>query len=211
MEFENSLAAFRRAVQDGADAVELDVHATADGEIVVHHDDTIAGQPIASLPAATVRRHLLPNGEPIPTLDQTLDVIGPRLTVFVEVKGLSSGDDDSLLAVIAAGPAPDNCQVHSFDHRIVKRLRALRPALRTGILSCGFPVDPLRQVTDAGAVALWMEQSLIDDALVGAVHEGKARVYAWTVDDPRRLRALAGMGVDGLCTNHPARAREALA
>ena len=67
IELENSLAAFRAAAGQGADAVELDVHATQDGELVVHHDPSIMGLPIAQASMRDLSRLRLPNGEPLPT------------------------------------------------------------------------------------------------------------------------------------------------
>lgn len=200
---ENSLAAFRLALDLGADAVELDVHATADGRIVVHHDPTIGGRPIAETPFDDVRQTTLPNGEPVPTLDDALDVLGDGVTVYVEVKALSAVHDDSLLAVLDAGPAPHHAHVHSFDHRIVRRLRDARPDLVIGILSASYPVDPLIQLERSGAGELWQEQSLVDGELVTGVHRKGARIIAWTADDPDRIRALHELGVDGICSNTP--------
>ncbi len=121
-EVENSLAAFRAAMQLGADAVELDVHATADGTLVVHHDEAIAGRRIPQLTAQQVAELRLSNGEPIPPLAHVLEAIGPRLQVLVEVKSLPPKFDDRLLEALRQGPNPDAYAVHAFDHRIVRRL-----------------------------------------------------------------------------------------
>lgn len=203
VEPENSLAAFRAAVRLRADAVELDVHASADGELFVHHDETLDG--VHHLPhtaAARIRAHRLPNGEPIPTLADALAVLG-RLAVFVEVKSLAPRDDDRLFAILDAGPNPGGYAVHGFDHRIVRRLAERRPGLRCGVLSASYLMRPLAALEDARATALWQEHRLIDRELVATVHGGGALVYAWTVDAPDRMRQLAALGVDGLCTNHP--------
>src|SRR5207253_8966055 len=132
-------AAFRVAAQLGADAVALDVHATADGAIIVHHDETIAGRPIPQLTAQQVGELRLANGEPIPTLAQTLAVIGPRLQVFVEVKSLPPRFDDRLLETLRRGPNADGYAVHAFDHRIVQRLGALSRGRRRGRVSAAYP------------------------------------------------------------------------
>src|SRR5204862_438442 len=84
-ERENPLAAFCAAAGQGADGVEIDVHATIDGEIVVHHDPSVLGLPIAQARWRDLATVPLANGEPIPTLAQALDVLG-KLKVFVEVK-----------------------------------------------------------------------------------------------------------------------------
>ncbi|MBI4499666.1 MAG: glycerophosphodiester phosphodiesterase [Gemmatimonadetes bacterium] len=208
---ENSLAAFRRAVRDGADGIELDVHATADGELVVRHDGMLAGQAIAKLPLRDVRMHTLQNGEAIPTLAEALAAIGPDQTAFIEVKTLAPGVDRRLFEVIDRSPAPQQCHFHSFDHRIVRRLRTARPELEFGILSSSYPVRPLEQLENAGARELWQEAPLIDRALTAAVHDWGGRVYAWTVDDLARMQVLADLGVDGICTNRPGLARSGLA
>ena len=202
-EVENSLAAFRAAAQLGADGVELDVHAAADGTIVVHHDDTIAGRSILQLTAQQLADMRLPNGEPIPTLAQALEAMGPRLHVFVEVKSLPPKFDDRLVDALRQGPNPDGYAVHAFDHRIVQRLGRRSPALRRGVLSVSYAVRPLVALEDAGATILWQERTLVDRALVDALHGAAMQVVAWTVDDPAEMRRLLEIGVDGICTNRP--------
>jgi glycerophosphoryl diester phosphodiesterase len=207
VEVENSLAAFRAARRLGADAVELDVHASADGELFVHHDETLDGtHHIAQSAGAAVRACRLANGEAVPTLAEALDACGP-LGVFVEVKSLSAARDERLLATLDAGPNPRGYAVHSFDHRIVRRLAERRPSLPCGVLSASYLVKPLAVLADAHATALWQEHRLVDADLVAAVHGAGGVVYAWTVDAPERMRRLIAMGVDGLCSNRPDLAR----
>jgi glycerophosphoryl diester phosphodiesterase len=208
---ENSLAAFRKAVALGAQGIELDVHATADGRLAVFHDGVLGGSPIARLPWDRVRRHRLANGEPIPALEEALEAIGDRTLVFVELKTLPPSWDDALFTALEGAPAPTNCRVHAFDHRIVRRLRSQRPKLECGVLSASYPVDPLRQVSDALAVDLWQEESLIDPELMDLARRNGISVYAWTVDDPERMKLLASWGVSGICTDRPDLALEVLA
>jgi glycerophosphoryl diester phosphodiesterase len=204
---ENSLAAFRLAGELGADGVELDVHASADGALFVHHDETVDGvHHIAHTAAAKLGALRLSDGSPLPTLSQALDACG-ALRVFVEVKSLAPAFDDRLFDALDRGPHPAHYAVHSFDHRIVRRLAERRPSLRCGVLNGSFPVRPAVILEDARATALWQEQRLIDRALVDAVHQADAVIYAWTVDEPQRMRDLLAIGVDGICTNHPDRAR----
>jgi glycerophosphoryl diester phosphodiesterase len=210
LEPENSLAAFRAAVRLGADGIELDVHDTADGVLVVHHDPRLGGRPIRELCAADLPAHALPNGELVPTLPQALAAIGRDCRVFVEVKTLAPEHDPALFVALDGGPAPSRYHVHGFDHRIVRRLTSQRPGLVGGVLSTSYPVDPWRQLAVAGAEELWQEASLIDRALVDGARARDIRLYAWTVDDIGRARELAGLGVDGLCTNRPDLIRSAL-
>src|ERR671927_2033492 len=92
-EYENSRAAFRRAVMLDADGIELDVHATLDGVIVVHHDPEIPGAgPIAMLTGAEARQLRIRNGESLPLLSEVLELVGDR-EVYVEVKTLPEHHD----------------------------------------------------------------------------------------------------------------------
>jgi glycerophosphoryl diester phosphodiesterase len=209
-ETENSLAAFRRAVRDGADGVELDVHATSDGDLVVVHDAILDGQAIASMPFREVRRHRLPNGDLLPTLSEALETIGARTLTFIEVKAMEAAHEQRLLSIIETAPAPENCHVHSFDHRIIARLGKHRSRAQLGVLSCSYLVQPASQIDQAGAGVLWQEESMIDRELVDVVHRADGKIYAWTVDSPSRMTALASIGVDGICTNRPALAKSVL-
>jgi glycerophosphoryl diester phosphodiesterase len=209
-ELENSLAAFRAAGLLGADGVELDIHATADGALVVHHDETIAGRHIPHLTARQVRELRLHNGEPVPLLPDALDAAGARLAVFVEVKALAPQFDERLFDALGHGPNPSGYAVHSFDHRIIRRLGLERPALPRGVLSSSYLVHPLAALEDAGATTLWQERTLVDGALVETLHGAGMRLLVWTVDDPAEMRRLLDLGADGLCTNHPEVGRQAV-
>jgi len=202
IELENSLAAFRAAAGQGADGVELDVHATLDGEVVVHHDPSIMGLPLAQARMKDLSLVRLSNGEPLPTLAQALDVLG-RLKVFVEVKVLDPKWDQHLLDLLDGGPNPSGYAVHSFVSQVVRRLREQRPNLPTGILSEVATPNPEQTLEDAGAQTLWQERSTLSQSLVQTVHGRGASIIAWTVDKQADIERLVNWGVDGICTNHP--------
>lgn len=210
-EYENSRAAFRRAVMLDADGVELDIHVTGDGEIVVHHDPDLPGfGPIALLSAAQTSQVRLPNGERLPLLQEVLGLLGQH-DVWVEVKSLPPAFDAALLEALDQGPAPARYAVHSFDHRIIRRLGEARPALSRGILLTAHLDDPVAALRAVGATTLWQEWQLVDQELVRRVHQSGARIIAWTVNEIGDLERLVRLGVDGLCSNYPDRIRVALA
>ena len=211
-EYENSRAAFRRAVMLDADGVELDIHATQDGGIIVHHDPEIPGAgPIAELSLAEARRLHIPNGESLPMLAEILDLVGDR-DVWVEVKSLAPAYDGVLLAILDRGPAPHRYAIHSFDHRIVHRLGEARPNLRRGILlSSACLHDPVGVMRAVGATTLWQEWQQVDQELVTLSHEAGCAVIAWTVNEIGDLDRMVRLGVDGLCGNYPDRIRVAIA
>lgn len=205
---ENSIRAFELAVENPwgpCDAIELDIHTTRDGDILVHHDSILAsGRMISTSTAVEVRRELLKDGSRIPTLAEVLAISG-RLTVHIEVKGIQERFDEVLLSQIRGAPSPERCQIHGFDHRVVARIGAQAPELTTGVLSSSYPLDPIGPVLAAGARVLWQEADLIDAELVSRAGGAGISVIAWTVNDAKRAAELAGMGVAGLCGNWPER------
>ncbi len=202
---ENSLAAFHHARVLGADAVELDIHATRDGVLLVHHDAVVPG--IGLIPhhsAAELSRYRLANGEALPTLSAALDA-ATGLDVWVEVKTLPPSSDSVLLELLDRGPTPECYAVHGFDHRIITRLGRLRPALKRGALLASYLVDTVAAVRETGAATVWQESHLIDELLVQTLHLSGLSVVAWTVNDDAEAARLIGIGVDGLCGNFPDR------
>jgi glycerophosphoryl diester phosphodiesterase len=210
-EYENSRAAFRRAVMLDADGVELDIHATSDGGIVVHHDPDLPGHgAIAQLSLAEARQARIRNGEQLPLLAEVLELVGNR-DVWVEVKSLPAAFDQQLLDIIDRGPAPGRYAIHSFDHRIVYRLGQARPALRRGVLLSAYLRDTVSVMRAVGATTLWQEWQLVDQELVNQVHDSGGMVVAWTVNELGDLDRMVRLGVDGLCGNYPDRIRVAIA
>ena len=210
-EYENSRAAFRRAIMLDADGVELDIHATRDGGIVVHHDADIPGVgPISQLTLGETRQLRIPNGETVPTLTEILDLVGDR-DVWVEVKGLAATYDQVLLTILEKGPAPHRYAVHSFDHRIVHRLGEKQPTLQRGILLSAYLRDSVAVMQSVGATTLWQEWQQVDQELVTQVHKAGSTVVAWTVNEIGDLDRMVRLGVDGLCGNYPDRIRVAIA
>lgn len=194
---ENTLPAFVRAGERGADAVELDVHATADGVVVVHHDPDVGlsvfgRRGIAELEWPELHRAA---GD-IPRLSDVLQAVPESVTLYVELKG--SGVERLTAAELGASP---RCAVHSFDHPAVARMRELAPEIPRGILFDHYPADVEESMRFASARDVWPEWRLIDERLVSTVHAAGGRVIAWTVNSRREAERLVRLGVDGLCSD----------
>jgi glycerophosphoryl diester phosphodiesterase len=206
----NTIAAFAEAVAQGADWVELDVHLTADGEIVVHHDPVLAdGRVLGELSAAD-----LP--DVIPTLAEVLAACSP-LAVNVEIKpdGVDALRSTLIAKVVellqSEAPSRDFL-VTSFDHDICDQVRALDATLPTGLLNAhgdSLQAD-LDRAGSAGHVAINPWFGLVTKEFVDRAHALGIAVNVWTVDDPEQMRALADMGVDAIITNVPSLCREVL-
>lgn len=204
-EQENSRASFRRAKVLGAEAVELDVHATRDGAVVVHHDSALPGLGrISDLSLQAVQEHRLPNGETVPLLAEALPLLR-GLDVWVEVKGMEEYFDAVLLRALAEGPEPERYGIHSFDHRVIRRLGERDGAFRRGVLLEARLIDPLPVLAAAGASVLWQAQAYVDRALVDELHRAGRRVIAWTANSEVDIARLIACGVDGVCTDFPER------
>lgn len=205
---ENTLAAFAVALDQGADAIELDVHATADGVVIVHHDPDIVDMAAASrrrrrladMTWDLVQRVKLSGGESVPRLADVLTLAAGRARVYVEIKGRNI--EQAVVQTIRASGA--ECAVHSFDHGAIGRVRELASELPRGLLlDEGDPQarDVARLIDRYGARDLWPHRSLVNEALVSAAHRAGARVVVWTVNDVAQARALVALDVDALCTD----------
>ena len=203
---ESTLAGFALALDLGADGVELDVHATSDGVVVVHHDPVLPD-------GREIGRHTLAEfhadagvRDRMPRLADVLDLAAGRGAAFVEIKG--AGIERLVVSEIERSAA--ECAVHAFDHRASLRVRALAPRLATGVLMAGYLVDSAHAMRTAGAATLWQERAFVDEALVRDVRAAGGQVVAWTVNTADEVRRLARVGVAGICTDDVAMARRAL-
>jgi glycerophosphoryl diester phosphodiesterase len=203
---ENTLAAFVEARHQGADGVELDVHRSRDGALVVHHDSTLAdGRLIAALDAAD-----LP--ESIPLLGAALDACAGML-VNVEIKNLE-GDADhdpaeqvahDVVALLADRGGDDDVIVSSFSLATIDRVGELDADLPRGYLASPRweQAGALARAVEHGHAAFHPHHSAVNADLVTAAHDQGLAVNVWTVDDPDRMLWLAAAGVDAVITNVP--------
>ena len=220
-ETENTLAAFAAARRGGADGVELDVRLSADGELIVFHDDDLRrlcgrGERIGELPLAALREVALPGGHHMPTLDEVFAELGAAMLVNVELKaepGRRRALVTSVAAVVARHRAGERVLLSAFDPLVVHWSGRHAPALARGFLFHKRQPAPLRRAWVAPIVrphALHPEHVLVDRVRLAEWRRRGYRVNCWTVDAPAELRRLADLGVDAIITNDPAAARAAL-
>jgi glycerophosphoryl diester phosphodiesterase len=220
---ENTIAAFDLAMEQGAELIECDVHLTADGCLVVHHDFNLArttgrAAEIGQLTLGEVQqldagswRGARWAGERIPTLEQVLDRYGARAFVNVEIKMDDHpypGIEEAVVRAIHQRGLRERTIVSSFDLPTVERLRAVDPALRTGFLSEDDPDETLEQAVRVGATAIHLEAGLITGARVRQVRARGLGLLAWTVDDPVEMVRLVELGAEVVVSNYPDRLRE---
>lgn len=198
---ENTLAAYRRAIEIGADFVELDVHLTRDKIPICHHDDVFAPDTVIKEHTLRELKAISEGAREIPTLDEVLSLPFGKVGLMVELKG----DDADLVrivtALVRAKPIP-RLILGSFSLTLIKKLRE------------DWPLEQLVSIAETQAelrdqLALMPDRVAIDVPLATTemMAQFKAsgiEVWVWTVDSTQRAQELWRLGVTGIITNDPA-------
>lgn len=218
---ENSLAAFRLAVEQRTDYVELDVQESADGEVLVVHDSDLmklGGGPAKIWEASAAELRTVDIGsrtgpqfasERVPTLAEALAVCKGRSKVVIELKqyGHDVSLEEKVVAIVEAAGMAGDCVTMSLDHEMVKKMKRLRPSWRSGVLVA----KAIGDVTALGGDFVAVQSKMATHRFVRLAHRAGQEVYVWTVDDPAWMLSFLSRGVDGLITNRPDVAREVVA
>jgi len=222
---ENTIAAFERAVELGADVIELDLHMSQDGELVVIHDDTLDRTTDGSGP---VRQRSLGelmrldagrwfgegfSGQRIPRLDEVLDRFAGKVPLALEIKAGSTffpRIEEKVVSALRERAAIDQAAVASFDHYALRRLKEIEPTIRTAALLVGRPVSLSAIAGPAKADGLALEASFVTKTEVEACRAAGLQIVVWVVNDPAQMRHFIGLGVDGIITDRPDLLRLAL-
>jgi glycerophosphoryl diester phosphodiesterase len=217
---ENTFASFDRALALGADWIELDVHQSRDGELIVIHDEAVdrttdgrglvQEQTTAELKALDAGSWYGPQfaGQRVPTLDEVLRWARQRDTIVdIEIKNAPlyyAGIEESVVTTLDRAGMTEQVIVISFDHHAVGRVKALDSRIVTGVLYAGRPADAglgLARAVDADALLPHWAYVTADD--VRSAHEAGLVVAPWESSDPTVLRHLIEAGVDAIGTNKP--------
>lgn len=209
LEPENTLAAFREAVVQGADMVELDVHLSRDGSLMVIHDErlerTTSGTgTVAEHSREELRRLVIRPDHAIPTLGEVLDVLLGKVAVNVELKrGFQRYEalEHHLVRLLREREALDQVLVSSFDHRIVQEVKRLEPRLQCGVILYGLPARFPEVVRGVGADTLHLHWQFCDPEVVVRCQAEGIPVVAWTVETRETAFELARRGVSVLVAN----------
>jgi glycerophosphoryl diester phosphodiesterase len=200
---ENTLAAFRLAIDEGADGLECDLRMSTDGVIVISHDDSLKrthAQPVRIADATAAALAV----SDVPTLTETLATVRGRLSLInLELK--EPIPPDALDAAI--GPHSDGIILSSFDIEIIRATRDALPHLPFWLLTMQGTNVAIAQAQELGCVGIHVWHRTATPRFIA--HAGRADfpVYVWTLDDPRRASILAGRGVVGITTNAPGKLR----
>ena len=216
---ENTLSAFQLALEQHADGIELDVHLTADGEMVVIHDRDLsrttdgAGY-VDKMSLADIRKADAGEGQRIPTLTEVLELVGTQAILNIELKGFSTSASDLPQAVIdllEAHGMVQNVIISSFHPRLLAVTRRLQPDIKIGLLMTAGVLfklvsgifEPILQPS-----SLHPHYSSVNPRYLQKARANNRRVLAYTVNQPEDMRRLFAMGIDGIITDDPLTARQ---
>lgn len=208
---ENTLAAFRKAIGMGADGIELDVHLSADGRVVVFHDatlDRLTGRKgtVAQTDWDTLCTCRV-SGEKIPSLEEVLDLIGPGFLLNIELKAGTCARPvmEILERYVEKGYAYRQFLISSFDWVALQAVRSLHPEIPLGVLTetdLSLAIGFARTIR---AETIHPYFHLLDAGHVGQMQAEGYRVYAWTLNEPGDIARIKSYQVDGIIGDYPER------
>jgi len=213
---ENTLPAYELAVSQRADMIEIDLHLTRDGAIVITHDESLEGLggrgEIADALLSAVRALDAGEGERVPLLEEVLDRFGARIPFNLELKCGSEApytglEAMTLDAVCQRGLLAETL-FSSFSDAVLATLRAHSGEARIGVLVSARAPERWRERARAvGAEAVHLSAVLARPETIETAHADGLAVHVYTVDEPERMKTLLEWGVDGIFTNYPDRLR----
>ena len=225
---ENTMAAFRRAIEIGSDAIELDVRFSGDGRLVVFHDDTlerttngrgkVADLTVKELKQLDAGRWFGPafTGERIPALREVLELARGRILLNIELKkgdqgryGMLDLANQTLREVVEAG-MEGRILFSSFDLNAIQRIREKDPRIPVAFITGDFWKSPLDATGGKFFPVLNPGKSVLNERNLSAARQQGVRVNVWTPNTDEEMGKFISMGVDGIITNYPDRLIELL-
>ena len=216
---ENTLAAFKRAMDDMADYIELDVQLTADDEVVVMHDASAArttgvDRKISEMTLEEVKQLDAGSsysaeyaGEQVPTLEEVFQLTDGKIRINIELKTTASSVKlaEKVIELIHQYNMEDKCVITSFDYYALKYAKHYDTKIQTGyILSVAY--GDYFNIPDIDFFS--MNASFLSKRTVDAIHQSGKQVFAWTVNNEVSIKNLTNKGVDNIITDNPVLARE---
>lgn len=217
---ENTLAAFREAVELGVDGIELDVRACKSGEVVVFHDPTVTrlttgrgfvkNKTLSELKELRFQtEHEVYRNERIPTLEEVIDTVGETVLLNVEIKtnGLPKNNfEKRIVEILHSKNMVEKSIVSSFNPLVIRRIRKIDDTILTGyLIDKNFNVrrTEIFLTKMSGARAVHIDKSLATESLVKKIQEFGFLCVVWTVNEPELMRRLSDLGVTAIITDRP--------
>jgi len=205
---ENTLLSIETALSLGVDVVEIDVHRSRDGHLIVMHDERVdrttnGSGYIRDLTLDELQALETPRRQWVPTLTEVLTAVQGRAALMIEIK-VRSIIEDAVRAVATVAPELP-VYYASFLHSELLRVRELDPSAKTIALIDAVPVAHTAFAVDARATHAGIAFDTLDGGFVQALKDAGIGVFTYTVDDPRDIAQARSLGVDGMISNYPDR------
>jgi glycerophosphoryl diester phosphodiesterase len=222
---ENTLVAFQLGLSQGCEGIELDVHLSADDEIVVCHDMTLDRTTdgkglIAEKSLSEIKTYDAGfwfgdafKGETVPTLDEVFDLVPDSIMINVEIKYSYDGRmEHKIVEILRRRNRLNNVIVSSFDHKCVRRIKQMESDAKIGLLYQSKLLDPTAYARsfDVEVYSLHPYFEMLDAEDVLNATESGLYVYPYTANEVNDLLHLTGLGVSGIITNFPGRLKDLL-
>ncbi len=205
---ENTLASIEKAISCACDLTEVDVRRTADGTLVLLHDErvdrTTNGQgPVAGMMLEDIRKLDAGGGQTIPTLEEALAAANGRIGLILELKAEGLAYD--ICAIVRASGFTGPVIYASFLHEELQHVRRADPDFRTLVLFKRLPKNPAAEAARLQATHVGLRVDMATLPLVGALHKAHLPVFVYTVNKPADIQKMRRLGVEGLISNYPDR------
>ena len=202
---ENTLASFKKAIEIGVDAVELDVRKTKDNQLVVIHDAdvkrTTNGKGLVSeFTLKEIKSFSAEGGEKIPTLEEVLGFLDKKVKVFVELKEM--GIEEQVLSIVHEKGLERSVVVVSFLEDVLKKVRELDKDIEIGLIYAKHK-NPIKAALELKANYLLALYRFTHTANVEKAHENGLKMIVWTINTPEEVEEYAKKGVDGVASDKP--------
>lgn len=212
---ENTLASIQKAMDLEVDMIEIDVFRIKSGEIVVFHDETVdrltnGHGNIESFDLLGIRQLVLEGGYQIPILEDVLKLIDNKVPLNIELKGPNTADkvNDIMENYIRKGNwSANNFIISSFNWDELEEMRKISQTARIAVLTEDNPLDAIFLAKKINAEAVNPYFKALDREVVGQIHDAGLKINTWTVNEPKDIKAMKELGVDGIFTNYPERAK----
>lgn len=204
LEPENTLRSFVAAEQAGLDVIELDLHLSRDGALVVMHDadvdrTTDGTGPIAERTLDELRTLDAGRGERVPTFEEVLDAV--RSPLQAEIKDLAAAR--ALAEVMHRRDLVGRVEVSSFHDEAITEIARLVPGVRTALIASRFGPDVVERATEAGAETVCLNIRRLTLEVVEAARKADLKIIGWVVNTQDQLRLVRALGLDGATTDYP--------
>ncbi|MBP9853292.1 MAG: glycerophosphodiester phosphodiesterase [Candidatus Omnitrophica bacterium] len=210
---ENTLKSVRKAIELGVDMVELDVHVSLDGEVIVIHDEKLNRTTnglgaVRKKSLAYIKSLNAGDEEQVPTLREVFDLIDKRIGINIELKGKFTLTPVLKLIeeyVHTKGWTYEHFIISTFSRKNLKRLSKLNHKVRIGALLARHPFGFIKFAKSIRAYSAHLSLKVTDPKIIKDAKQSGLKVYVWTVNEKEDIDRLKKLGVDGIFSDFPDR------